>query len=89
MAVAPCASSDIAVLLGSESLASSSAAVRGTADPDEGPRGEGQGTLLQVMTQSTAPSNVLLCLMAHANVKPCCERRVLFGAAMRIALLIC
>ena len=45
--VAPRASTDIGDLMGSEGLVSSSA-VRGGIDPDEGPRGEGQGTLLQV-----------------------------------------
>ena len=48
LGVAPQASSDIGVLLGAEGLESSSS-LRGGADPDEGPRGEGQGTLLQVL----------------------------------------
>lgn len=47
LGVAPQASSDIAILLGIEGV-DSSASVRGCADLDEGPRGEGQGTLLQV-----------------------------------------
>ena len=47
MGVAPWASSDIAVLLASEGL-ESSCSMHGDPDPDEGPRGEGQGTLLQV-----------------------------------------
>ena len=47
LGVAPCASSDIGVLLGAEGLESSTT-MRGGAEIDEGPRGEGQGTLLQV-----------------------------------------
>ena len=47
LGVAPRASSDISELLGS-SEGEDSCCVRGSIDPDDGPRGEGQGTLLQV-----------------------------------------
>lgn len=51
LGVAPQASSDIAILLGIEGV-DSSASVRGCADLDEGPRGEGQGTLLQDLREA-------------------------------------